>query len=149
LLYTIPFIVLGAAGGRLADRRGAPRMTVIGIFLTAPLVFVYGILESAWLLVGFAIVEGVIGALSIPAAQSLMAQVAPKGRAAAAQGLSGSGDLIAGIIMSLIAPVLYGSSDNNGGVITFGFAALLMVIFGTAVALMLRTTADSRSATTE
>ncbi len=149
LLYTIPFIVLGAAGGRLADRRGAPRMTVIGIFLTAPLVFVYGILESAWLLVGFAIVEGVIGALSIPAAQSLMAQVAPKGRAAAAQGLSGSGDLIAGIIMSLIAPVLYGSSDNNGGAITFGFAALLMVIFGTAVALMLRTTADSRSATTE
>jgi hypothetical protein len=63
--------------------------------------------------------------------------------------LSGSGDLIAGIIMSLIAPVLYGSSDNNGGVLTFGFAALLMVIFGTAVALMLRTTADSRSATTE
>jgi hypothetical protein len=51
--------------------------------------------------------------------------------------------------MSLIAPVLYGSSDNNGGVLTFGFAALLMVIFGTAVALMLRTTADSRSTTTE
>ena len=148
LLYTIPFVVLGAAGGRVADKRGASKMTVVGIFLTAPLVLIYGILDSAWLLVGFAIVEGVIGALSIPATQSLMAQVAPKGRAAAAQGLNGSGDLMAGIIMSLIAPVLYGASDEHGGIITFGFAAGLMVICGTAVALMLRPTADSRSATT-
>lgn len=144
LLYTIPFILLGAAGGRVADRHGASRMTVIGIFLTAPLVLVYGILTDPWLLVAFAVVEGVLGALSIPAAQSLMAQAAPKGRAAAAQGLNGSGDLIAATIMSLIAPVLYGASDDNGGVITFGFAAVLMVICGTAVALMLRTTAVSR-----
>ena len=144
LLYTIPFIVLGAAGGRVADRQGASRMTVIGIFLTAPLVLVYGLLQNAWLLVGFAVVEGVIGALSIPATQSLMAQVAPKGRAAAAQGLNGSGDLIAATLMSLLAPVLYGSSESNGGVITFGFAAALMVICGTVVALMLRTTTGSR-----
>ena len=142
LLYTIPFILLGAAGGRLADKRGAARMTVIGIFMTVPLVFVYGLLNSAWLLVGFAVVEGVIGALTIPAAQSLMAQVAPKGRASAAQGLSGAGDLTAGVLMSLIAPVLYGSSESvaRGGLITFGFAAALMAICGTVVALMLRPT---------
>ncbi len=143
LLYTIPFIVLGAAGGRVADRQGASRMTVIGIFMTAPLVLIYGLLQNAWLLVGFAVVEGVIGALSIPATQSLMAQVAPKGRAAAAQGLNGSGDLIAATLMSLLAPVLYGSSETNGGVITFGFAAALMVLCGAVVALMLRTTTDS------
>jgi MFS family permease len=141
LLYTIPFIVLGAAGGRLADTRGAARMTVIGIFLTVPLVFVYGLLQSAWLLVAFAVVEGVIGALSIPAAQSLIAQTAPKGRAAAAQGLAGSGDLLAATIVSLIAPALYGSSEDYGAVIVFGFVAVLMTICGTAVALMLRTTA--------
>jgi MFS family permease len=141
LLYTIPFILLGAAGGRLADKKGAARMTVIGIFLTAPLVFVYGLLQSAWLLVAFAVVEGVVGALSIPAAQSLIAQVAPKGRAAAAQGLAGSGDLLAATIVSLIAPILYGSSQDFGAVIVFGFVAVLMAICGTAVALMLRTTA--------
>ncbi|MFM9226145.1 MAG: MFS transporter [Actinomycetota bacterium] len=138
LLYTIPFIVLGAAGGRLADRRGAASMTVVGLFLTAPLVLVYGLLSSAELLVGFAIVEGVIGALSIPATQSLMASVAPKGRAAAAQGLAGSGDLVAATLMSLVAPMLYGA---HGPEVTFGFAASLMMISGTAVALMLRTAA--------
>jgi MFS family permease len=144
LLYTIPFIVLGAKGGRLADTKGAARMTVIGIFLTAPLVMLYGFLPSAFLLVSFSLVEGVIGALSIPATQSLMAQVAPHGRASAAQGLNGTGDLIAGSIMSLLAPVIYGS---HGPEATFTFAAVLMVLCGTAVALMLRTTADSRSAT--
>jgi len=141
LLYTIPFIVLGAAGGRLADRRGAERMTVVGIFMTIPLVFVYGLLESAWLLVAFAVVEGVIGALSIPAAQSLMAKVAPEGRATAAQGLAGSGDLLAATLMSLLAPALYG---GFGPVATFGVAAVLMCGTGTAVALMLRTTAAPR-----
>jgi DHA1 family multidrug resistance protein-like MFS transporter len=141
LLYTIPFVLLGAAGGRLADTRGAARMTVVGIFLTVPLVFVYGLLQSAWLLVAFAVVEGVIGALSIPAAQSLIAQTAPEGRAAAAQGLAGSGDLLAATIVSLIAPALYGSSEDYGSIIVFGFVAALMAICGTAVALMLRTTA--------
>ena len=141
LLYTIPFILMGAAGGRLADRRGAERMTVVGIFMTIPLVFVYGLLESAWLLVAFAVVEGVIGALSIPAAQSLMAKVAPEGRATAAQGLAGSGDLLAATLMSLLAPTLYG---GFGPVATFGVAAALMCGTGTAVALMLRTTAAPR-----
>ena len=137
LLYTIPFIVLGARGGRLADSKGAARMTVIGIFMTAPLVMLYGFLPSAILLVSFSMVEGVIGSLSIPATQSLMAQVAPHGRASAAQGLNGTGDLIAGSIMSLIAPIIYGS---HGPGATFTFAAVLMVISGTVVALLLRTT---------
>ena len=145
LLYTIPFILLGAAGGRIADRRGVARTAVIGIFCTAPLVLVYGALTSAWLLVGFAIVEGTIGAMSIPATQSLMAQVAPKGRASAAQGLNAAGDLLAGSIMALFAPVLYGTSDHWGPLVTFGTAAGLMCISGTAVALMLRTTAVSRA----
>jgi len=138
LLYTIPFILFGAAGGRLSDKHGAHRIAVIGIFITAPLVFVYGILQNAWLLVGFAVIEGTIGAMSIPATQSLMAKVAPLGRASAAQGIAGSGDLLAATIVSLIAPMLYGSF---GPAVTFGSAAALMLISGTAVALMLRTTA--------
>jgi MFS family permease len=144
LLYTIPFIVLGAAGGRLADRRGPAKMTIVGLFATAPLVLVYGILRDPWLLVGFAIVEGVIGAVSIPAAQSLMAQVAPKGRAAAAQGLAGSGDLLTATLMSLISPTIYGAA---GPLATFGFAAALMVLGGAGVALMVRETPATEPST--
>lgn len=142
LLFTIPFVLLGAAGGRLADRRGPAKMTLIGMFLTVPLVFVYGVLPAAWLLVAFAVIEGVVGALSTPAAQSLVAQSAPPGRATAAQGLAGSGELLAATLVSLIAPALYGTSEEHGGLIVFGAVAVVMTISASAVALMLRTTAE-------
>lgn len=141
LLFTVPFVVLGARGGRLVDRRGPERMIVIGIAMMVPLVWVYGVLPSAGLLVAFAVVEGVISAVSSPASQSLMAKVAPHGRASAAQGLQASGDLVAAVGMSFVAPWMYGA---KGPAFTFGFAAVLMVIMGTAVALMLRTTAAPR-----
>ena len=138
LLFTIPFIVFGAAGGRIVDRRGPERMILVGIALMVPLVWVYGVLPSAGLLVGFALVEGMISSISSPASQSLMAKVAPHGRASAAQGLQASGDLVAAVGMSFIAPWMYGA---KGPAFTFAFAAVLMVIMGVAVALMLRTTA--------
>lgn len=142
LLYTVPFTILAPRGGRLADKRGSSTTVVWGIMLTAPIVFVYGLLPTAWLLVGFAVVEGIAGAISSPSAVSLMAKVAPEGRAGAAQGLMSSGDLLAGSVMALLAPMLYG---HFGPVTTFGVAAALVALCGTAVALMLRTTADSRS----
>lgn len=138
LLFTIPFLVFGAKGGRIADRRGPHNMVIVGIAFMVPLVFVYGLLPTSELLVAFAIVEGLVGAIATPAAQSLMARVAPEGRASAAQGLQASGDLIGVIAMSFVAPWLYGS---YGPAVTFGVAAGLMSIMGVAVALMLRPTA--------
>lgn len=135
LLFTIPFLVFGARGGRLADRRGPSNMVLVGIALMVPLVFVYGLLPTAELLVAFAVVEGLIGAIATPAAQSLMARVAPVGRASAAQGLQASGDLVGVIAMSFIAPWLYGA---HGPGVAFGFTAVLMACMGTVVAFMLR-----------
>ena len=138
LLFTIPFVVFGARGGRLVDRRGPEKMIILGIAMMVPLVWVYGVLPSAELLVAFALIEGLISAISSPASQSLMAKVAPHGRASAAQGLQASGDLVAAVGMSFVAPWMYGA---KGPAFTFAFAAVLMVIMGAAVALMLRTTA--------
>ena len=138
LLFTVPFLVFGARGGRLVDRQGAERMVLVGIALMVPLVWVYGVLPTSELLVGFAIVEGLIASIATPSAQSLMAKVAPLGRASAAQGLQASGDLVAATLMSFLAPWMYGA---HGPAFTFGVAALLMAAMGTAVALMLRTTA--------
>ena len=141
LLFTVPFLVFGARGGRMVDRRGAERMVLVGIALMVPLVWVYGLLPTSELLVGFAIVEGLIASIATPSAQSLMAKVAPLGRASAAQGLQASGDLLAATLMSFTAPWMYGA---RGPGFTFGVAALLMAAMGTAVALMLRTTAEPR-----
>ena len=135
LLFTVPFIVFGAKGGRLVDRRGPERMILVGIGLMVPLVLVYGLLPTAELLVAFAVVEGLISAISTPSAQSLMARVAPLGRASAAQGLQASGDLVGAILMSFAAPWMYGA---HGPAFTFGVAAALMAVMGIVVAAMLR-----------
>jgi MFS family permease len=131
LLYSIPFIMFGARGGRIADQRGARTMALIGITCAAPVVCLYGLLTNAWFIVLLGTVEGLVGAIALPAAQSMMARAAPEGRAAAAQGLMGAGDLSTAAIVALIAPMIYGSA---GPEVTFAVAAGAMVVLGLLVA---------------
>ncbi len=126
LLYTIPFVALGARGGRLSDKHGSRRIMIIGIALACPIVATYGLLTNAWLIVAFSIVEGIVGAMAIPAAQSMMTRAAPEGRASAAQGLSGAGDLLGGTVVALFAPAMYGSL---GPAATFSIVAGVMFLF--------------------
>ena len=139
LLYSIPFIMFGARGGRIADRRGARTMALAGIAFAAPVVCIYGLLTNAWLIVLFGTVEGLVGALALPAAQSMMARAAPAGRAAAAQGLMGAGDLSTAAIVSLIAPMIYGSAGPEA---TFAVAAGAMAVLGVVVAYESREARD-------
>ena len=139
LLYSIPFIMFGARGGRIADRRGARTMALAGIACAAPVVCIYGLLTNAWLIVLFGTVEGLVGALALPAAQSMMARAAPAGRAAAAQGLMGAGDLSTAAIVSLIAPMIYGSAGPEA---TFAVAAGAMAVLGVVVAYESREARD-------
>ncbi len=135
LVYTLPFIAFGARGGRLSDKYGSQRMVLIGISMCAPIVFAYGLLTQSWAIVLMGGLEGVVGAFAIPAAQSLMATAAPPGRASAAQGILGAGDLLAATLVSLIAPIIYG---RYGAITTFGSAAIAMSVLLGLVALMMR-----------
>ena len=139
LLYSIPFVLFGARGGRIADRRGARTMALVGIACAAPVVCIYGLLTKAWLIVLFGTVEGLVGAVALPAAQSLMARAAPEGRAAAAQGLMGAGDLSTAALVSLIAPMIYGSAGPEA---TFAAAAGAMAVLGLVVAYESRESRD-------
>lgn len=107
LVFTIPFVVLGARGGRLADRYGSRRVALIGIAANLPVVLGYGWLTSAWLIIAVSVVEGAASSIASPAIQSTMAKNAPVGRATAAQGLMGAGDLLAATIVSFVAPAMY------------------------------------------
>jgi len=135
LLYTLPFVFFGAWGGRLSDINGPQRMVVIGIAMTIPAIAVYGLFKNSWLIVSFAVVEGIIGAIALPAAQSLMARSAPEGRASAAQGVLGAGDLLTATTVALIAPSVYGAYGAEG---TFYSAGVVMAILLVLVLWQLR-----------
>lgn len=130
LLYTLPFVVFGARAGRLSDVYGPQRMVTIGLMLTIPSTAVYGLFTNSWVIVGFAVIEGTIGAIALPAAQSLMARTAPEGRASAAQGVLGAGDLMTATIFALIAPIIYGAYGSRGAFFTAGaiMTVLLLIV---------------------
>lgn len=124
LIYGIPFIILARLGGRLADKWGALRTALYAIFILAPIVTGYGIAATPLAIIIVSVVEGVVQAATVPAAQASMSQVAPEGRAAAAQGLSGAANLVGAAATAFISPWIYGS---HGPVWAFGVISAAML----------------------
>ncbi len=105
--YGIPFALLATFGGRLADRRGALRVAFISTILVAPVTMMYGLLTVPIIILVVTVIEGCFQALGVPASQSMVASSAPLGRAAAAQGLAGSSNLMIAAITAYSAGSLY------------------------------------------
>ncbi len=131
LAYGIPFALLATTGGRLADQRGALRVGVFASMLVGPLTAVYGHVSLPAVIVGLSAVEGSVQALGVPAAQAVVADGAPQGRAAAAQGLAGSANLLIGAITAYLAGPMYAAigpawmfSIAGTGVVVFALLAL-------------------------
>lgn len=120
LLFGLPFALLAPTGGRLVDRIGPVRASVIAMALVTPLVLSYGFIAVPIVIAVLSGVEGCIQALGVPAVQSAVARAAPEGRAAAAQGLAGAGNLAMGAVTAFSAGPIYG---NLGPGWMFGIAA--------------------------
>jgi MFS family permease len=136
-LYGIPFALLAARGGRLADRKGALRMSLYAIALVVPLTAAYGLLTVPLMIMCVFFVEGSVQALGVPASQSVVAQAAPPGRASAAQGLAGAMNLLAAAVSAFSAPIVY---EKWGAGVTFSAAGATVAVC-TAAAVALRHTA--------
>jgi MFS family permease len=138
LMYGIPFALLATMGGRLADRHGPFRVSMIALVLVVPLTAVYGVLTAPLVIVALFAVEGSVQALGVPASQAFVARAAPVGRASAAQGLSGALNLLGGTVSALAAPAIYGAW---GAEAAFGGAAALVGLAGCAAVALRRTAA--------
>ena len=135
LMYGIPFALLATTGGRLSDRHGAFRTSMISLLLVAPLTAAYGLITAPLLLAGMFAIEGSTQALGVPATQSLVAQAAPVGRASAAQGLAGALNLLGATVSAVAAPVVY---ERAGAGVVFGLAGGLVLAAGLAAAALHR-----------
>jgi predicted MFS family arabinose efflux permease len=133
LLYGIPFALLATYGGRLADRHGAFRMSMISLALVVPLTAVYGVLTAPLLITALFAFEGAAQALGVPASQTFVAQAAPVGRASAAQGLSGALNLLGATVSAFAGPAVYGAWGAGAA---FGGAAALVALAGIAARLL-------------
>jgi MFS family permease len=132
-LYSVPFILLSSAGGKLADRGDPQRIALWSMLAVTPFVFFYGFFDSLWIVVAINIGEGIAQAVAFPATAAAVAKAAPPGRASAAQGLSGSAGLLGATLMAFIMPSVYG---RYGPLVTFGSVSVLMLALTGAAAIL-------------
>lgn len=137
-LYSVPFMLLSSAGGKIADRGHPQRIALWSMLAVVPFVFFYGFFDSLWIVVVINLGEGIVQAVAYPATGAAVAKAAPAGRASAAQGLSGSAGLLGSTLTAFIMPSVYG---RFGALVTFGVVAIIMLVL-TGVAAMLHTRAN-------
>lgn len=135
LLYGLPFILLSRVGGRLVDKWGALRTALLAIFIVAPITGSYGLFAAPAAIIAVSVVEGIAQAATVPAAQASMASVAPPGRAAAAQGLSGASNLVGASLMAFISPWVYGEFGSEAAFISVAVVMLLVSLLARSMAV--------------
>jgi hypothetical protein len=79
------------------------------------------------------VIEGVVQALTYPAAAAAVAIAAPAGRASAAQGLAGAAGLLMSMVIAFFSPSIYGAA---GATVAFGSVGLLMAVLTAIAAIM-------------
>jgi predicted MFS family arabinose efflux permease len=126
-MYGVPFLLLAARGGRVADRVGPVRAVLRCVLLVAPFTAMYGQLHHPGAIATLALVEAGVQAVAIPAAQAAMARACPPDRIAAGQGLAGAVQAAGAAGMALLAAPLY---EAFGPGVVFGLAGLLVAVLG-------------------
>lgn len=106
--YALPFVLLARFGGRLADRRGKARIAFWSMLVVAPLTALYGWFTVPLIPILLGMVESCAQATGSPAAQGLLAEGAPEGRASAAQGLAGACNQLLAAVVAILATWGYG-----------------------------------------
>lgn len=141
-LYTIPFILFSSYGGRLADRYNPQKVSMLAMILVVPAVTGYGLFASLPPVIALNVIEGVVQAITYPAAAAAVAVAAPVGRASAAQGLAGAAGLLMSMLIAFFSPSIYGAA---GAAVAFGSVGVMMAVL-TAIAAVIYVRAVSSSA---
>ncbi len=123
-LFSLPIIVLGATGGRLAQRIGPFRVGSAGLLLTAVTMFSYGQLPSGGWIFAVAMVHATIDGLSIAGAGVAIAMAVPSERQAGAQGLMGAAQALGAGITAIVIGAIY---EASGRAAAYTTAAVMMV----------------------
>lgn len=130
----LPTTLLILLGGFVADRTDTKRTIVIANLLNVGMFGVLGVLVISGhltyeLLIGYALVMGVIGAFAMPARDALLSQVAPEAtgiqRAVALTTMAQFAGQILGMILAVMAPLIGVGPLFIGQGVLMGVAALV------------------------
>lgn len=133
--YATPFVLLSRFGGRLADRTNRVTVAFVALLFIAPLTATYGLFATPWLPIMFGVVEASFQAAAQPAASGMLANGAPPGRAAAAQGLAGAFNQLIAAAVAILATWGYGHLSART---IFALAGLGLLVIGLVARFLAR-----------
>jgi DHA1 family multidrug resistance protein-like MFS transporter len=107
LAFGLPFVLLAATGGRIADRVGPARAAAFATLVVAPIIASYGFPDRPVVIAGLGVIEACFQAVAIPASRAAMVFACPPEHVAAGQGFAGAAGLFATGVTALVAPLLY------------------------------------------
>jgi MFS family permease len=133
-LFALPLILLGPAGGRLAQTFGPFRLAALGLTAGAIFMSLYGLLPTGGLIFAVAMVHAVSDGLTISSTGVAVGMVVPDDRQAGAQGVLGAAQALAAGTMAIVATTLYDQFGRSTAYIVCGAVMLLMVAAGSWLA---------------
>jgi len=129
-LAALPIPLLAMKGGILAQRFGARRWTLGTMSICAVLVASFGMFEGLLTLIILTIICSLFEGLGFPAGPMLVSVSVPEERQAAAQGLAGATEVAAGAFASIVAAVIYQTTNDTVVWITTSIIMIVLLVFG-------------------
>jgi len=133
-IFGLPFILFGTLGGRIAQRKGPFRVSAFGLTLGALYMTTYGFLGQPYVMLGLAVTQSIVDALTVTGTGIAVAQVVPIERQAGASGLLGGLQTLTAGIAATFAGVTYEHFGRATAFATTGFVMVLMVVIGCVLA---------------
>ncbi len=134
-IFALPLVILGAVGGRLAQRHGPFRVGTLGLGLGAGFMLLYGLVPSGGAMFSVAMVHAVSDGLTVSSTGVAVGLVAPNDRQAGAQGVLGGLQTLTAGAVAIVAGVIY---DHAGRTAAYTVSASLMITFVVVGAVLAR-----------
>ena len=124
-LFAFPMIFLAPRGGRLTQKVGPFKASMVGLSIGAVCLVMYGTLWSPYPMLVVGVIHGVVDGFTVTGGSAAVALVAPRERLASAQGLYGGLQTLTGGIAAVLAGAAYGVIGRA----TFLWCAGAMLLF--------------------
>ena len=129
-LAALPIPLLAMKGGILAQRFGARRWALGTMSICAAFVASFGMFQGLLTIIILTILCSLFEGLGFPAGPMLVSVSVPEERQAAAQGLAGATEVAAGALASIMAAVIYQTTNDTVVWITTSIIMIVLLVFG-------------------
>ena len=129
-MVAVPIMLVGTRAGRLADRVGPVRVTMIGLVAVSVMTMAYGVIPGVIPIVVAMILVGFGDGYGFTAAHAVVARAVPEQRQAAALGLMGAAEVAGAGAAALPAAWLYDSFGAGPTWLAVGLTVLALVLMG-------------------